>query len=152
MHRSCKRFPGKFIQRGTFVIPMTSASQAQVIVRRFVVLLGNSQPNGARDDATLVTRAVQGDAIAIRLIMQRYNRRLYRIARSVVRDEGEAEDVVQEGYLRAFTRLHELRGQSSIGSWLARIVLNEAIAHVRRRRQVIQWRRSRAGTGHRSLR
>ena len=76
---------------------------------------------------------------AVRLIMQRNNRRLYRIARSVVRDDSEAEDVVQEAYGRAFTHLREFRGASSIGTWLARIVLNEALGRIRRRRDTVDW-------------
>ena len=91
------------------------------------------------DEAGLIARAIENDAAAVRLIMQRNNRRLYRIARSVVRDESEAEDVVQEAYGRAFTHLREFRGASSIGTWLARIVLNEALGRLRRRRETVDW-------------
>ena len=101
--------------------------------------LQQCEPNSVPEEAKLIARALQDDPDAIRLIMQRYNRRLYRVARSVVRDDGEAEDVVQEAYGRAFTRLHEFRGESSIGSWLARIVLNEALTRLRRRRDAIHW-------------
>jgi RNA polymerase sigma-70 factor (ECF subfamily) len=68
--------------------------------------------------------------------MQRYNRRLYRVARGVVRDDGEAEDVLQEAYLRAFSSLADFRGQSSLSTWLTRIVLNEAFQRLRRRTDV----------------
>jgi RNA polymerase sigma-70 factor (ECF subfamily) len=103
------------------------------------VSLLQPEPKGVPEEANLVARALQDDPAAVRLIMQRYNRRLYRVARSVVRNDDEAEDVVQEAYGRAFTRLHEFRGESNIGSWLARIVFNEAIRRLRRRRQVISW-------------
>lgn len=91
------------------------------------------------DEARLIARAMENDAAAVRLIMQRNNRRLYRIARSVVRDDSEAEDVVQEAYGRAFTHLRQFRGASSIGTWLARIVLNEAWGRLRRRRETVDW-------------
>jgi RNA polymerase sigma-70 factor, ECF subfamily len=94
---------------------------------------------GCPDEAELIARAIENDPAAVRLIMQRHNRRLYRIARSVVRDDSEAEDVVQEAYGRAFTHLREFRGDSSIGTWLARIVLNEAIGRLRRRHETVDW-------------
>ena len=63
------------------------------------------------DDAELVRRALAGDAGAFRTIMQRHNRRLYRIARSVLRNSTEAEDAVQEAYVSAFTHLARLSGR-----------------------------------------
>ncbi len=88
-------------------------------------------------EAELVRLAQAGDAAAFRAIMQRSNRRLYRIARAVVTDDSEAEDVVQEGYVRAFAALGEFRGESSLATWLSRIVLNEAIGRLRRRRPTV---------------
>lgn len=87
----------------------------------------------AMAEAELVARARAGEAGAFRVIMQRGNQRLFRIARAVVHDDSEAEDVVQESYVRAFTNLAAFRGEASIFTWLTRIVLNEA--HGRRRRQ-----------------
>ncbi len=87
------------------------------------------------DEAVLLERARGKDPHAIRLIIQRHNLRLYRIARSIVRDDGEAEDVLQEGYTRAFTSLDTFRGEARFGTWLARIVINEALGRLRRRRQ-----------------
>ena len=89
-----------------------------------------------RDEAGLIARATQNDAAAVRAIMRLCNRRLYRIARSVVREEHDAEDVVQAAYGRAFTNLREFRGESSICTWLARIVLYEALGRLRRRNAV----------------
>jgi RNA polymerase sigma-70 factor (ECF subfamily) len=86
------------------------------------------------DDAELVERARRRDSEAFRLIMRRHNRRLYRIARAVLRNDGEAEDVVQEAYVRAFTHLAEFRGDASLATWLSRIALNEALGRIRRRR------------------
>ncbi len=89
-----------------------------------------------RDEADLIARATQNDAAAVHAIMRLCNRRLYRIARSVVRDDHEAEDVVQAAYGRAFTSLREFRGDSGICTWLARIALNEALGRLRRQETV----------------
>jgi RNA polymerase sigma-70 factor, ECF subfamily len=88
----------------------------------------------ALDDVELVQIARQRDGAAFRVIMQRSNRRLYRIARAVLHDDSEAEDVVQEAYVRAFASLADFRGESSLSTWLSRIVLNEALGRLRRRR------------------
>ena len=87
-------------------------------------------------DAELVERVLRKDETAVRALVQRYNRRLYRVARGVVADDGEAEDVLQEAYLRAFSALAEFRGDSSLSTWLIRIVLNEAFQRLRRRTDV----------------
>jgi len=91
------------------------------------------------DDAELVRRASERDETAFRAIMQRYNTRLYRIARSILRSDNEAEDVVQEAYVRAFTRLETYRGESGLGTWLARIAMNEALGRRRRERPTMDW-------------
>jgi RNA polymerase sigma-70 factor (ECF subfamily) len=89
------------------------------------------------DDRALVERARQRDGAAVRLIMQRHNRRLYRAARSVLNDDAEAEDVVQEAYVRAFTHLDGFRGEAQLSTWLTRIALNEALGRLRRRRTTV---------------
>lgn len=91
----------------------------------------------AFDDADLVSQARLGNTDAFRVIMQRHNRRLYRVARGVLGSDVEAEDVVQEGYLRAFTHLDTFRGEARLSTWLTRIVMNEALGRVRRRRQIV---------------
>src|SRR6267154_4148530 len=85
-------------------------------------------------DAELVQRARAHDEAAIRIIMQSNNRRLYRLARGILRNDSEAEDVVQETYVRAFTHLEGFRGDSSLATWLARIAMNEALGRLRRQR------------------
>jgi RNA polymerase sigma-70 factor (ECF subfamily) len=89
------------------------------------------------DDAELVRLALGNNGEAFRIIMQRHNRKLYRVARSVVQDDGEAEDVVQEAYVRAFGSLRQFRGDSSLATWLTRIALNEALGRLRRQRPVV---------------
>jgi RNA polymerase sigma-70 factor (ECF subfamily) len=78
-------------------------------------------------DAELVRLARKGSASALRLIVRRYNQRLYRVARAIVRDDTEAEDVLQEGYLSAFRHLAQFRADASLATWLTRIVVNKAI-------------------------
>jgi|SRR5579859_8032631 len=94
---------------------------------------------GASGDAELVRRARKRDEAAIRAIMQSNNRRLYRLARGILRNDGEAEDVVQETYVRAFTHLDSFRGDSSFATWLARIAMNEALGRLRRQRPNVEW-------------
>ena len=84
------------------------------------------------DESDLVHRAARGEEAAVRIIIQTHNRRLYRVARSIVRDGAEAEDVLQEAYLRAFRSLAGFRGDASLATWLTRIVINEALQRVRR--------------------
>ena len=86
------------------------------------------------DDGALVALALQRDEAAFRLIMQRHNRRLYRVARGVLGNDAEAEDVVQEAYVRAFTHLDAFRGEARLSTWLTRIALNEALGRIRDRR------------------
>jgi RNA polymerase sigma-70 factor, ECF subfamily len=94
-------------------------------------------PLDTLDDTALVERARNQDGAAVRLIMQRHNRRLYRVARSVLNDDTEAEDVVQEAYVRAFTHLDGFRGEAQLSTWLTRIALNEALGRLRRRRLLV---------------
>jgi RNA polymerase sigma-70 factor, ECF subfamily len=88
-------------------------------------------------DERLVELARSRDEAAVQLIMQRHNRRLYRVARSVLNDDAEAEDVVQETYFRAFTHLDGFRGDAQLSTWLTRIALNEALGRLRRRRVTV---------------
>jgi RNA polymerase sigma-70 factor, ECF subfamily len=90
-------------------------------------------------DIELVRRARGREEAAIRAIMQSNNRRLYRLARGILRNDSEAEDVVQETYVRAFTHLDSFRGDSSLATWLARIAMNEALGRLRRQRPNVEW-------------
>jgi RNA polymerase sigma factor (sigma-70 family) len=86
------------------------------------------------DDAGLVERARQRDPAAFWLIIKRHNQRLHRIARAVLDDDTEAEDVLQETYIHAFTHLSQFRAEARLSSWLTRIALNEALGRRRQRR------------------
>jgi RNA polymerase sigma-70 factor, ECF subfamily len=90
-------------------------------------------------DADLVRRALVHDAGAFRAIMQKHNRRLYRIARGILRNNADAEDAVQDTYVSAFTNLASYRGESSLATWLSRIAMNEALGRLRRRRATVDF-------------
>src|SRR3979411_3233671 len=90
-------------------------------------------------EAELVARARERDEAAIRSIMQANNRKLYRLARGILRNDSEAEDVVQETYVRAFTHLQDFRGDSSQPAWRARRGMNEALGRWRRQRPAVEW-------------
>jgi len=89
-------------------------------------------------DDVLVRAAQGGDNRAFRAILTKYNRRLYRIARGILRNDTEAEDAVQEAYVSAFTHLATFRGDSSLATWLSRIVMNESLGRLRTRRPMAE--------------
>jgi RNA polymerase sigma-70 factor (ECF subfamily) len=97
-------------------------------------LAAPSRAGYAESEAALLAEARAGRERAVRALIQRHNRQLFRIARGIVRDDAEAEDVVQEVWVRAFTRLDRFRGEAGFATWLTRIALNEALGRLRRRR------------------
>lgn len=88
-------------------------------------------------DTALVSLVQGGDREAFRQIMRRCNQRLFRVARGVLNDDAEAEDTVQEAYVHAYEKLATFRGESSLLTWLTRIVLNEAYGRLRQRRYTV---------------
>jgi RNA polymerase sigma-70 factor (ECF subfamily) len=99
----------------------------------------NSDTAAPVDDSALLAGLRQGQARAFEQMMRRYNRLLYRAARGIVHDDAEAQDAVQEAWLRAFTGLHGFRGDASLGTWLTRIVINQALVQQRRLGRVVLW-------------
>ncbi|MER9235108.1 RNA polymerase sigma factor [Mesorhizobium sp. M0622] len=93
--------------------------------------------SAASGDMQLVGRALARDGDAFRTIIKTHNQRLYRIASGVVRDDSEAEDIVQEAYVSAFAHLEAFRGDASLATWLSRIVINEALGRLRKRRRMV---------------
>jgi RNA polymerase sigma-70 factor (ECF subfamily) len=83
-------------------------------------------------DTELAARILSGEKSAFELLMRRYNRKLYRTARSIVKDDGEAEDALQDAYLLVYRNIGKFRGESSLATWLTRIVVNEAIGRTRK--------------------
>lgn len=94
-------------------------------------------PPPPEGDEELVLRTLAGEPEAFAQIMRRHNRRLYRLARGIVRDDDEAEDVLQEAYLHAYQRLDTLAGKAALPLWLGRIVTNEALGRLRRRHATV---------------
>jgi len=78
-------------------------------------------------DAALRQRVVDGEQAAFARLMRRHNRRLYRVARSILRDDAEAEDALQDAYIQAYRALPGFRGESALATWLTRIVMNAAL-------------------------
>ncbi|HEU4709548.1 MAG TPA: RNA polymerase sigma factor [Methylophilaceae bacterium] len=98
-------------------------------------------PASHLSDTEIVRRILANEESAFELLMRRYNRPLYRTARSILKDDAEAEDALQEAYILAYRALGKFRGESALSTWLTRIVVNESIARSRkttRRAEIIQ--------------
>ena len=84
-------------------------------------------------DEDVIRQVLHGNTGMFELLMRRYNERIYRAARAIVRDDQEAEDVMQQAYVNAFAHLRQFHGSAQFSTWLTRIAINEAIARMRRR-------------------
>jgi len=84
-------------------------------------------------DDEVVARVIDGQTALYELLMQRHNERIYRAARAIVRDEAEAEDVMQQAYVNAYAHLRQFDRRASFATWLTRIAVNEALARARRK-------------------
>lgn len=94
-----------------------------------------SAESSAGDDAVLVGRILGGERAAFEELMRAHNAALFRAARAIVRDDADAEDVLQEAYLAAYRHLAEFRGDARLSTWLTRIVINQALGRLRARRR-----------------
>jgi RNA polymerase sigma-70 factor (ECF subfamily) len=90
------------------------------------------------EDAELVRRILAGETGLFEIVMHRYSERLFNVARAVLRGGGEAEDVLQDAYVRAYEHLSELRDPARLASWLTHIVVHESKARVRRGRRAAE--------------
>ena len=86
-------------------------------------------------DEEIVERVKAGETALYEILMRRYNQRLYRVTVSIVRDAAEAEDVMQDAYVRAYGHLDQFEGRAPFSAWLTRIAVNEALARARKRNQ-----------------
>ena len=91
-----------------------------------------SMPSDASSDAELVSLAAAGNDLAFAQIMRRHNRLLFRTARSILRNDDDTQDALQEAYLRAWRALATFRADARLSTWLVRIVVNEALGRLRR--------------------
>jgi RNA polymerase sigma-70 factor (ECF subfamily) len=91
------------------------------------------QARSEMTDEQVVERVLQGETALFEIIMRRYNQRLYRVARGILHDDAEAEDVMQDAYVRAYQHLRQFAGKAKFSTWLTRIAVHEALARVERR-------------------
>ena len=89
------------------------------------------------DEATLLDELRRGSSAAAVLVMQQHNRKLWRIARGILDNDADAEEAVQDTYLRVFSSASTFRGEASLGTWLARVVINEALRRTQGRRAAV---------------
>lgn len=94
-------------------------------------------PSGSLRDDEVVARVVAGDRALFEILMRRHNQRLFRAARGILGDDSEAEDVLQEAWVRAFHALPSFRGEAAVSTWLTRIAAHEALVRARRRRRLV---------------
>ena len=87
----------------------------------------------ALSDEDVVRRICRGETALFEIVMRRYNQRLFRVARAIVRDDAEAEDVLQQAYVNAYAHLAQFAGEARFSTWLIRIATYEAFARLRRR-------------------
>jgi RNA polymerase sigma-70 factor (ECF subfamily) len=89
---------------------------------------------GRLSDEEIVAEVLDGHTALFEILMRRHNERLYRAARAILRDDSEAEDVMQQAYVNAYAHLRQFHGRAQFSTWLTRIAVNEALARARRRR------------------
>lgn len=94
---------------------------------------------GALSDEKVIERVLAGETALYEVVMRRYNTRLYRVTRAILKNDGEAEDVMQDAYVRAFQHLHQFAGRSKFSTWLTRIAVHEALARARKGKRFEEW-------------
>jgi len=95
-------------------------------------------PAAAASDEGLVAGVLAGQTALFEELMRRYNQRVYRVARAIVKNEAEAEDVMQQAYLNAYTHLDQFAGRAQFSTWLTRIVIHEALGRRRKAQRTDQ--------------
>jgi RNA polymerase sigma-70 factor (ECF subfamily) len=96
--------------------------------------VSTSSTSTAFDETALVTAAKAGDAAAFSELVQHYDRRVFRMAKQITQNDDDAEDVLQETFLKAYTHLDDFQGNSKFYTWVVRIAVNEALMKLRKRR------------------
>jgi RNA polymerase sigma factor (sigma-70 family) len=90
---------------------------------------------GTTSDNEIIARVIRGEKDLFAIIVRRYNQRLYRVAMSIINDDTEAEDVMQSAYIKAYENLGKFEFRSAFGTWLTRILINESLLQLRKRKQ-----------------
>jgi len=113
------------------------------MLSQHLILRMKATSSAAVTDKALVERIGTGDHAAFESLMRKYNGKLFRIARAILKDDRDAEDTLQDAYLEAYRHLDEFRGGSELGTWLTRIVINQALMRLRkekRRSSIVPFR------------
>lgn len=105
----------------------------------------------ALSDEEVVARVVAGETALFELLMRRHNQRVYRVARGILRDDAEAEDVMQDAYVRAYQNLAKFEGRAKFSTWLVRIAVHEALARIHRRSRLQSIEEEAEGVGSMSV-
>ena len=103
------------------------------------MVVSKSVQDPGLSDLEVIERVRSGEVDLFEILMRRYNQRVYRIARSVLRSDAEAEDLTQEAWVRAYEHLADFAGRAAFSTWLVRIVLHEGWARARRDRRFEEW-------------
>lgn len=103
-----------------------------------MIMDARAEHSSSLSDAEVVTRVRAGERPLFEILMRRYNQRLFRVARSILRDDAESEDVVQQTYVSAYLHLEQFAGTAQFSTWLTRIALNEAMGRARRRARWVE--------------
>ncbi len=106
-------------------------------IKEDVELLEKARYEGWTDEQ-VVERVLAGETALYEIIMRRYNQRLYRVVRAILRDDSETEDVIQDAYVRAYQHLNQFERRAPFSTWLARIAIHEALSRIRRRNRFEQ--------------
>jgi len=117
-----------------------------------IIEMSSPAPDRMAEEAALLARTAEHDVAAFETLMRRHNSRLYRVARSILKDDAAAEDAVQEAYLEAFKHSASYRGEAQVSTWLTRIVINQALMRLRRQKRdqvVVPFEHHGAGDTHR---
>jgi RNA polymerase sigma-70 factor (ECF subfamily) len=114
--------------------PRLSRTDLVPSLNRTPRLASNKQQRAkeAEEDRVLISRSQAGDMAAFRCLVERYQRRAFSIALTLVRDDNDAQELVQEAFIRVFKSIHTFQGTSSFFTWLYRIITNLSIDHIRR--------------------
>ncbi|MDQ3282526.1 MAG: sigma-70 family RNA polymerase sigma factor [Acidobacteriota bacterium] len=105
-------------------------------VRSNVAVFRMSDPGELPGDAELIARTLAGDGNAYAILVSRYQRKIYRVAFAIVRDESEADVVTQDTFVQAYTNLAKFEGRAGLETWLTRIAINRSRDTLRRRKFV----------------
>jgi RNA polymerase sigma-70 factor (ECF subfamily) len=116
-------------------------------------LVGESARNHPLPDEEIVKRVLAGDKALFEVLMRRHNRRIYRVARAIVKAESQVEDVMQQAYVSAYTHLGQFTGAAKFATWLTKIAVNEALARVRQSARLVEtdWNLEHGEEGMREL-